>query len=440
MIATFITRVSGPRLFERVSRMTDAGTERQICGNSQHSSFAASSFNVLLAVGLLLLGIAGPAVAQEPTAPQATSAEQLTAAIGHLGDLDYTSRTTAARTIRRVPGSQAVPALLTAVSEHSDGYVRYRALVLLTGFNDPRTIRAMTDALTNPNDRLRAVAYAFFERNPEPSVTEKLITALDTEPSEFVRPALIRALAARTQYPSVRRLVVREVGRGQDFFRSVVIEAVGDYKVLDAFDALVAIAKLDGPLLDDTALSLGKLGDRRGLEILSGLQRTAPRTVQPSVAAGICLLDVDCAGNEKFLVDSLAYSDRAGGQQELLRSAAAGLGALGVAGRQSAVEALLRIGVPSKDPTRAPVALSLAMVALRNTPVVLSVLGAERKDAAASFDLEGSLTLLAEGFDMLDEDLEKERFFAFVRRSYWAAAEGSPTRALMQTLIEKLDF
>ena len=51
-----------------------------------------------------------------------------------------------------------------------------------------------------------------------------------------------------------------------------------------------------------------------------------------------------------------------------------------------------------------------------------------------------AIALLADGFDMLEEDLEKERFFAFARRTYWDAAENAPTRALMQTLIGKLDF
>jgi hypothetical protein len=47
---------------------------------------------------------------------------------------------------------------------------------------------------------------------------------------------------------------------------------------------------------------------------------------------------------------------------------------------------------------------------------------------------------MAEGFDMLEEDLDKERFFAFVRRSYWEAPDNSPRRALLQGLIGKLDF
>ena len=66
------------------------------------------------------------------------SAAQLQAAIAKLGDLDYATRTTASRTVRRTASAQAVPALLQAVSEQADGYVRYRALILLTGFNDPR--------------------------------------------------------------------------------------------------------------------------------------------------------------------------------------------------------------------------------------------------------------------------------------------------------------
>ena len=53
-------------------------------------------------------------------------------------------------------------------SEHADGYVRYRALVLLTGFNDPRTNDAMRESLASPNDRLRTVAYSFFEHHPGP--------------------------------------------------------------------------------------------------------------------------------------------------------------------------------------------------------------------------------------------------------------------------------
>ena len=83
--------------------------------------------------------------------------------------------------------------------------------------------------------------------------------------------------------------------------------------------------------------------------------------------------------------------------------------------------------------TRAPVALAFATVALRNTPLMIALLEKQADPANA-------VTLLAEGFDMLEEDLDKERFFALARRTFWASPESSPRRALMQSLIGKLDF
>jgi hypothetical protein len=249
-----------------------------------------------------------------------------------------------------------------------------------------------------------------------------------------VRPELVRALASHGDDPRVRQALLREAGRGEDFFRSAVIEALGDHKALYAFDALTAIAKLDGPLQDDAALALGKLGDKRALETLAAIQRTAPRPTQPSIAAAICLLGVNCESHTGYLADALKFSNKNAGFQELLRSAAAGLAAVAVAGHPEAAESLIAIGVPANDDTtRAPVALALATVALRNTPLMVTLL--EKHS-----DREKAIALLAEGFDMLEEDLDKERFFALARRTYWESPAGAPRRALMQTLIGKLDF
>jgi HEAT repeat protein len=332
-----------------------------------------------------------------------------------------------------------VQALLRTVAEHNDGYVRYRALVLLTGFNDPRTKDAMRESLKSPNDRLRAVAYSFFEHNPDPALQPDFLIALEKEQGEFVRPAVVRAvaaLAAKSDNSTLRQAVVREATRGEDFFRSAVVEALGDYKALYAFDTVNGIAKLEGPLQDDAALALGKIGDKRALETLAALQRSAPRPSQPSIAAAICLLGINCSSHVNYLVETLKFSDKNLGYQELLRGAAAGLGALAVLGHGEAADALFEIGVPSRDPTRAPVALALGTIALRNSPLMMAKLQAMEDKAA----LDGALALLAEGFDMLEEDLDKERFFVQARRSYWDSPEGSPRRALMQTLIGKLDF
>ena len=396
---------------------------------------------LIVSVFVVLCGGEAARAQQEPSAPQPVSAAQLQSAIAKLGDLDYATRTNASRLVRRTPAAQAVPALIQAVSEHGDGYVRYRALVLLTGFNDPRAKDSMRESLTSPNDRLRAVAYSFFEHNPDRALAAQFLKAFDTEQGEFVRPAVARALAAVAaagdagpEIAAARQALIRDVTRGEDYFRSSVIEALGDYKGAFALDAVTSVAKLDGPLQDDAALALGKIGDKRGLETLAAMQRSASRQTQPSIAAAICLLDVNCSSHESYLVETLKFTDKNAGYQELLRAAATGLGALGVAGHQEAATSLFDVGIPAKEEsTRAPVALAVATIALRNTPLLMTLL-------EHYADREKAVALLAEGFDMLEEDLDKERFFAFARRTYWESDGASPRRVLMQTLIGTLDF
>jgi len=381
---------------------------------------------------VLVMVVTASNAAQE-RGPTPASPEQIRAAIDKLGDLDYPTRMGAGRTIRRAPAAQAVPALLQAVTEHADGFVRFRSLILLTGFNDPRTVDIMEAMMASPNDRLREVAYAYFEQNPRPSLLPRLLAALEKEEGEFVRPALVRALAAMPKEPKVAEVLIRDAARGLDYFRSTVIEAIGDYKITAALPRLIEIAKLDGPLQDDAATAIGKLGDRSGLNTLAALQQSAPKEVQPAIAASICLMGTNCSAHIGYLEKTLTFADTYPGYQDLLRSAAAGLGHIARHGNEDALRILFDVGIPSQDPVRAPVTLAIGLVALRNTPLLLKFLqGRTDQDAAAG--------LVAEAFDMLEEDLEEERFFVAVRREYWAAADGSPTRKLCELLINKLDF
>lgn len=365
--------------------------------------------------------------------PVAATPQQIEEAIGKLSDFDYATRMAAGRTLRRAPGAQAVPALLQAVREHGDGFIRFRALALLTGFNDPRTLDVMEEAMTSPNDRLREVAFAYFEQNPRPSLAPKLIAALEKEEGEFVRPALVRALAAIHKEPGVTAVLIRDTKRGVDFFRSTVIEAIGDYKVSAALPAVIEVARLEGPLQDDAATAIGKIGDKSGLPVLAALQQSAPKEIQPAIAAAICLLGTNCSSHIGYLEKTLTYAETYPGYQELLRGAAAGLGNIARQGNAEALRILFDVGIPSQDPVRAPVTLALGLVALRNTPLILETLGG-RPDQA------GALGILGEAFDMLEEDLEEEKFFVMVRRAYWAAPDGSPTRKLCEQLIAKLNF
>lgn len=368
--------------------------------------------------------------AADRTAP---SGAELKAAIDQLGTLEFAVRNNAARTVRRAAPAAAVPALTLAAKSHSDGYVRFKALVLLSGFNHPGTREVMAQMLRARNDRLRAVAYAWFEHNRDEAIVPRLIAALDTEESEFVRPALTRALAAYGSVPAARQAMTGLVMKGQAFFRSIVIEALGDYEAAYALKPIAEVAGIDGPLQDDAALALGKIGDKRSLPVLAKLQQTAPRESQPAIAAAICLLGVNCASHEPYIVRSLEFAIENIGFQELLRGSATALAALGASGREEAVAALIERGAPTRDPARAAIALALGTVALRNAPVLVRVLELESL-------LEPGTALLREAFDMLEEDLEEERFFATVRRTYWQSAGKPATRKVAETLIKKLEF
>jgi HEAT repeat protein len=380
----------------------------------------------------VLLSLSAAAVGAQQTEATATPA-QVRAAIDKLGNLDFPTRMSAGRTVRRAGATVAVPALLQAVEEHKDGYVRFRALVLLSGFNDPRTRDVMLAALGDPNDRLRTVAYAYFEHNPDVAVLPRLLAAADKEDSEFVRPALMRALAAHGSDVKAQAVMTTFVMKGQDFFRGAVIEALGDHKGAYAAARLTEIAKLEGPLQDDAVLALGKIGDKAALGTFATLQRSAPRATQPSVAAAICLIGVNCGSHVHYLSESLAFGTATLGFQELVRASAASLAAVGIAGNEEVVQILIDQGAPARDPARATIALALGTIALRNTPLMLKVLERQK-------DPQPAIELLREAFDMLEEDYEEERFYVTVRRTYWQAAATSATRKITDALIQKLEF
>jgi HEAT repeat protein len=389
---------------------------------------------VRAAVASVLLLLAAAGVAAQGAGDAAVTPAQLTAAIDSLGTIEFTPRMAASRTVRRAPAALAVPALLKAIESHKDAYVRFRALVLLSGFNDPRAREVMAGALTERNDRMRAVAYAYFEHHPDPQVLPRLLEAVAKEESEFVRPALTRALAAYGKDDEVRKEMTVLVMRGQDFFRAPVIEALGDYKGAYALPALTEVAKLEGPLQDDAVLAMGKIGDKRALETFVALQRSAPRTVQPTIAAAICLLGINCGSHQGYLVETLKFAIANPGYQELLRASVHALAALAVSGRKEAAITLIELGAPTRDPERAAIVLAIGTVALRSTTLLLEVL--QERPAL----LQSTTELMREAFDMLEEDFEEERFFVAVRRAYWQAPEGSPARQTAQALIQRLEF
>jgi HEAT repeat protein len=398
---------------------------------------------VLAFTSLLVTLLVAPAGAQGGRASspppvgesrQVVSAGDLAAAIDQLGSFELPVRTEASRTVRRASAAVAIPALSRAAREHADGYVRYRALVLLAGFGDASAGQIMREAIADPNDRLRTVAYAWYEHHRDPEIIPVLVQALGREESEFVRPALLRAVAAYTDDARIRTAVAPFIMRGQDFFRGALIDALGDYRAAFALTSISDVARLEGPLQDDSVTALGRIGDRAAYPLLAELQRIGPRDVQPAVAAALVLLGSNVAANEDYLKRSLAYGVSSGADQPLVRGTSHGLAVLATRGNGAALTALLDAGVSAPGAARAPIALAVGRVALRNPEVVLDVVQPRP-------DREAVLELLLEAFDMLSsEDYELERFYVAVRRVYWSSPENSPRRQLAEDFIRKLEF
>lgn len=351
--------------------------------------------------------------------------------LASLSAFDYATRTNAARMLRRTAPSEAVPRLTEAVRSHPDQFVRYRALVLLTAFNDRDTSDLMRALLTDRNDRVRELAYRWFERHPDQALIPPLLAALTTEQSEFVRPALVRALAPLGRDPQVQKALLVEVGRGLDFFRSAVIQALGDHRATYAVEAIAPIAEAEGPLQDDAVLALGRIGGARALSTVLSLT-TPPLDVIPAVQAARCLIEDGCAVRVEVLSDT-ARSRAA--TPAAARAAVMALGAVAANGHAGAIAALVALAGDAEGRLMDDVAVAFSAAALRAPVEAIGWLAGAGDDVRAA-----AIELLRHGFERLEEDFAEEQFFAAARAAYWKADEGSVTRTVAAALIDTLEF
>src|SRR5262249_33659244 len=162
-------------------------------------------------------------------------------------------------------------------------------------------------------------------------------------------------------------------------------------------------------------------------DAVTALRSTASPELQPTITAALCLMGNDCtaalADLEQTLVTASATDDR----QPLLRGAVHALGMLARGGHDQALQVLFRTGVAARDSARAPIALGVGLVALRDPALMLRAL-------EASQTVEQDAALLADSFDMLNEVFEEERFYAAVRERYWSAPAGSVARHVAEVV------
>jgi HEAT repeat protein len=349
-----------------------------------------------------------------------------------LSSLDYSTRMNAARTIRRLPAERAVPALIAAVQKHSDEFVRYRAFIILSAFNDRGTGELARGLLRDANDRLREVAYKWLEGHPDPALVPTFLSSLQTEQAEFVRPAVVSALAALDDDMRVQRALLGEIGRGLDFFRAAVIEALGRRRAAYAFDGIAAVAKVPGPLQDDAVVALGRIGGPRAVAALTALgAESSTPGFGLTLRAARCLAGEQCDATTTSIIDAVSASSVTAA---VLRAGVSGLTAVAANGSEQATAALVTIAGRG-GVVRDQAALGLGTVAVMNPDYVITWL-----DRTPPPTRDAAIALIKDGFDDLEEDFGEEQFFAVTRATYWKSAEGSGTRSLASLLIQRLEF
>ena len=229
----------------------------------------------------------------------------------------------------------------------------------------------------------------------------------------------------------MQRALTAEASRGLDFFRSAVIEVLGEHRAAYAVPVVAAVADLDGPLQDDAVLALGRIGDRRAVAALAS-STGAPQEIAPALQAAQCLLGDNCEGRIAWLAQA-ARSPAA--RPETARAAIAALGVVAAQGPAAALLALMGLANEDAERLRREATFAFSGVALRQPDEIIMWIGAAPDDVRAR-----AIDLLREGFEGLEEDFAEEYFFAVARAAYWRADEGSARRTSIATLIDRLEF
>jgi hypothetical protein len=152
----------------------------------------------------------------------------------------------------------------------------------------------MSSSLDDPNDRLRTVAYAYFEHNQERGMSARLLKLSRRKTASSSARADARAGRVRRR-SAVQKALTALVLRGIDLYRSAVIEALGDYHAAYARRADHGGGEAGRPAPGGRHPAMGKIGDKRALRCCrtaeDGARASASRPSPPRSACSASTAD-----------------------------------------------------------------------------------------------------------------------------------------------------
>ena len=373
--------------------------------------------------------------AHGPRASGSSCPPQLKAAIDNLGKFDAATRTAAARTVRRAAASAGC-ARADGGGRRARGRLRSLPRAgAAVGVQRSAGARRDGSALDDPNDRLRTVAYAYFEHNKERGMAAAAAKNA-RQGRRRVRPPGADPRARRLRRRSGGQTALTAlVMRGQDLYRSAVIEALGDYHAdlragADHSSRQAATARCRKTPSWRWARSATSARSR-SLRRCSNRRRACASRRSPRRSA--CSAST-ASRTRSSSIDTMKFAIENIGFQDLLRASARASARWRRRARQDAAARAARSPAFRRAIRRAsPVALAFG--------TRRAAQHAARPQAArrAHGPAREPRCCCATPSTCSKRIYEEERFFATVRRGYWQAPAGSRAQAA-DALIQALEF
>jgi HEAT repeat protein len=180
-----------------------------------------------------------------------------------LKDEDVSVRKAAAKALSEIGERKAVDPLVECITDRRfpEGAWQTEVLLALESLNDPRSVEACTQALTNTSVKVRCAAASALGNLGEPSAIPALIACLKDKDNEVVRQAgrALTKLGSSAVGPLIQMLE-NESGQAQQ----AAADALGVIGDLQAIEPLIAALKSKDSYLQITvAKALSKFDDPR---------------------------------------------------------------------------------------------------------------------------------------------------------------------------------